>query len=503
MFINEYYSNIDLKLSPSIDIKLSDIYFEHEKSEDYLIADFLLSSDTISNSMWGGSMIDSTICNLEHINSGRVDSKKFIINQVSGSTYCYNLSGTTFNGGFYQGYYKAEGYDYQVLPNRYIDGVSFEFLIKKQDLDNTCDDKFRLNDVYPDNSGLFFYYGLKQENPYCSRIVSGESCENIPFKQDYSDITIYPWQTENPFLYYTDSNICDEFINYKYEYADCCEDIAQNAFGVRVTEDGKFNIRFLDYSGDCISGYTENNLILKDYISSQSHIGENETHHVVLKFDNISYDDECDLYKDRGLMELSIWVDGQMVMCEKVPELYAYGSEMHKSLQVGIPYNISIGGGTLANIENEYPIADYNETGCTHTFCFSEDSGLFIGYKLVGEDEVFFEGVEYEFIENKMNNLFSSDIEVYKEGKDCQVIKGEINHHKRIEKLIFEKFEVPLKITKCYEITSYPPCDVLEEHFAGSFIGEIDLFKIYNKALSVQQIRNLASNYVNIPILCC
>lgn len=503
MLINQYYSNIDIKITDQYDIKLSDIYIETDAPENYLIADFLLSSNTISNSQWDGAMFDVTICNDEHIEAGRLESPKFIIQPVSGATYCYNLSGSTFNGGFYQGYYKTEGYDYQVLPQRYIDGVSFEFLVNKQDLENDCVDKFRLNDVFQENSGFIFYYGLKQEKPYCSRLYSDSSCENIPFKLDYKDVTEYPWQTQNPYLYYTDVNICETEINYVYEYPDCCENIGQNALGVRIDEEGKFNIRFLDYSGSCVSGYTESDLVLKDYISSDSHISENTVHHVVLKFQNISYDDECELYKQRGLMELSIWVDSNMIMCEKVPELYPYALDIHRSLQVGIPYNISVGGGTLGNLENENEIVNYNETGCTHTFCFSEESGLFIGYKLYGQDVELFEGIDYDELENKLNDLFSSEIIIYKEGTGCAVVKGEINHYQKIEKLLFENFEVPLKIKKCYEIKSYPPCNVLEDYFAGSFIGEIEFFKIYNKALTVQQIRELASNYITIPAPCC
>lgn len=501
MFINEYKSNIDIKLYPSIDITISQEYISEINPENYLIADFLLSSDTVSNTQWKDASIDLTICNQNHIESGRIDDKSFIIQPVTGSTYCYNLSGSTFNGGFYQGYYKAEGYDYQVLPNRYISGVTFEFIINNQDLDNECDIP-RLNDVYTQNEGFLFYYGLKQENPYCSRLNSGTSCEHIPHHLDYNDVTIYPWEEQNPYLYYTEDNVCNESISYVYEYPDCCDSIAQNALGVRITDEGKINVRFLDYSGSCVSGYTQSDMVIKDYTTDQSHIEKNNKHHFILKFQNISYDNECDLYKDRGLMELSIWVDGNLIFCEKVPELYAYALDLHKSIQIGIPYNISVGGGTLGNIENNAPMIDYNETGCTHSFCFGEEHGDFLGYKIKNKDVVYFDDPNDENIKEQLENTFSGEVDLYLEGKDCKVYKGEINNNEEIEKLFFENFEVSLKTTKCYKIISHEPCEILEKYFAGSFIGEIDLFKIYNKSLNVQQIKKLAAQYIQKSPCC-
>lgn len=502
MLTNEYRSNIDIKLYPSIDIGISQEYITENDAENYLIADFLLSSDTISNTTWDGASVDSIICDENHIESGRLDAENFIIQTISGDTYCYNLSGSTFNGGFYQGYYKAEGYDYQVLPNRYISGVTFEFVINDQDLNNECEIP-RLNDVYTQNEGFLFYYGLKQENPYCSRLYTGVSCEDIPYQLDYNDVTVYPWEEQNPFLYYTEDNVCNEMISYVYEYPDCCDSIAQNALGVRITDEGKINVRFIDYSGSCVSGYTENDMVIKDYTTDQAHIEKNKKHHFVLKFQNISYDSECDLYKDRGLMELSVWVDGNLIFCEKVPELYAYALNLHRSVQIGIPYNISIGGGTLGNIENDAEIIDYNETGCTHTFCFGEDHGGFIGYKIKGADPIYFDEPINENIKQQLENIFSGDIEFYLEGKNCKVYRGQIDNNEQIEKLLFENFEVTLKITKCYKIISYEPCDVLENYFAGSFIGEIDLFKIYNKALNVQQIKKMAAQHIDMPTTCC
>jgi hypothetical protein len=68
-------------------------------------------------------------------------------------------------GGFYQGYYKIDGYSYEVLPTRVNDAWAAEFWVKPQE----CCSQYTgttLNDVYPDNKGFFFYMGTRAENKF-------------------------------------------------------------------------------------------------------------------------------------------------------------------------------------------------------------------------------------------------------------------------------------------------------------------------------------------------
>ena len=69
----------------------------------------------------------------------------------------------TFNGGFYQGFYKLSDYDYEILPQRYNWGWSTEFLLRYRWTGNT---DVGLNARYPDNKGTFFYMGARAENKF-------------------------------------------------------------------------------------------------------------------------------------------------------------------------------------------------------------------------------------------------------------------------------------------------------------------------------------------------
>jgi hypothetical protein len=76
-----------------------------------------------------------------------------------------NTVGTyvSFSGGFYQGFYKSFGYDYQVLPERFHLGWGSEFLLRYR---WTGDTSVGLNARYPENKGIFFYYGTRAENKF-------------------------------------------------------------------------------------------------------------------------------------------------------------------------------------------------------------------------------------------------------------------------------------------------------------------------------------------------
>jgi hypothetical protein len=72
-------------------------------------------------------------------------------------------------GGFYQGFYKLNGYDYEVFPERVNKGWSVEMMLKPRITNEytpfTPIEEY-LNDIYPSNDGTFFYFGTRAENKY-------------------------------------------------------------------------------------------------------------------------------------------------------------------------------------------------------------------------------------------------------------------------------------------------------------------------------------------------
>jgi hypothetical protein len=71
-------------------------------------------------------------------------------------------------GGFYQGFYKLFGYDYEILPERMNKGWTVEMLLKPRLINEftPSSGETTLNELYPENKNMFFYFGARAENKY-------------------------------------------------------------------------------------------------------------------------------------------------------------------------------------------------------------------------------------------------------------------------------------------------------------------------------------------------
>jgi hypothetical protein len=81
-------------------------------------------------------------------------------------------------GGFYQGFYKLFGYDYEVLPERVSKGWSIEMVLKPR-LSNEFipgSNETTLNLLYPKNKNTFFYLGTRAENKFYHHADGNPKC---------------------------------------------------------------------------------------------------------------------------------------------------------------------------------------------------------------------------------------------------------------------------------------------------------------------------------------
>lgn len=109
---------------------------------------------------------------------------RLILNKVYGNNQIYaydnnvveedNKIVSKLNGGFYQGFFRTDE-NYKVLPSNIGNGMSFEIVLKKTDFEN--DGKWRLNDKYPENKGMFLYIGTRAENKWWQRYTTTLNAE--------------------------------------------------------------------------------------------------------------------------------------------------------------------------------------------------------------------------------------------------------------------------------------------------------------------------------------
>ena len=95
------------------------------------------------------------------------NTKDTIYNMVSKS----GLTITYYNqlyGGFYQGFFKLFGYDYETFPTRTNEGWTAEMLIRPRYVDQFAPTSTQttLNLTYPENDNTFFYFGARAENKF-------------------------------------------------------------------------------------------------------------------------------------------------------------------------------------------------------------------------------------------------------------------------------------------------------------------------------------------------
>jgi hypothetical protein len=81
-------------------------------------------------------------------------------------------------GGFYQGFYKLFGYDYDIFPERMNKGWSVEMVIKPRLVDQYFPDpdETTLNEIYPENKNIFFYFGTRAENKFYHHADGSPNC---------------------------------------------------------------------------------------------------------------------------------------------------------------------------------------------------------------------------------------------------------------------------------------------------------------------------------------
>lgn len=341
-----------------------------------------------------------------------------MLNPVKSNTKTYDLSYEiigdeekylSFRGGFLQAPFKI-GEDYQVLPHEINKSIEFGFQLKPQ---NYALNEKSLNKLYPNNEGMFFYLGTRAENKFLNdygydfsefkiRENYKHFCpddnyytenfieENVILKEEKLDITnigldngvkietenYYEIKTDNKYLFfnntkdgynvdtwdenneiiltavtrenvnmylllnngktgYTVDNIDEYFENKEKESVvkKITKDVINNALGFRIKKDGSIGYRYITSDITCEKPY----IILEEY-SFPGVIKQDEWHTVTLKINNIG----------NNKMILRIYVNGYLKLVSKeLPLLNLRKLDENNEKQEGVPFNISIGGGTM------------------------------------------------------------------------------------------------------------------------------------------------------------
>jgi hypothetical protein len=274
------------------------------------------------------------------------------LNAVTGTSVGNYMS---LVNGYFQGFFKLDGYDYELLPSRYNDGITIETLIE----------------ILPQSAGIFYLMGLRAEDKY-SQAYFGETIT-------VSGTTILYNAKETGYTY-TLSGITTSKLHYLagYDKLDATytsfrqpeeyavvvdidtmqiDNIKNNIIAFEITSDKRIGIRYVNAQGNVMYVVSPNII---------SRIGWSLID-IVFTPDSIiqNYDpNKAQCYAQRK-GTLSIYINGGLFWgISDFDEFYFRGLKNDDEKQLGVPYNISWGGGSFG-LKHSLHYTDFDKTSLT------------------------------------------------------------------------------------------------------------------------------------------
>lgn len=226
------------------------------------------------------------------------------------------------DGGYLQGFFNLDGYDYNLLPYRYINGITIETLML----------------LYPDSQGIFYMMGARAEDKY-NPFYSGEFISGVTTitgvttsKDDYLEAFV-----ENEVL---KTGFRDFNEKYKIEYSetDPINNIKNNIIAFEITQDKRLGYKYIDGNGNVITN-------ISDRVISTSGFTI-----IAISYKPYEIIDDISLIDcfERRTGDLVFYVNGRSIWkISDFPEYFFRSFENEPEKQLGVPYSISWGGGSF------------------------------------------------------------------------------------------------------------------------------------------------------------
>lgn len=422
--------------------------------DDLSIADFsdlnIVNGILYSSSHWSGS--NNTNVTLNNIGYTGIDNglisfrkdritveefeallteSKYVIEENSG-LFLTPITGNTFQydypmflveedekylackGGFYQGFFKIYGQDYQVLPSEIDTEWVMHFTLRPRPDYNVA--PRNVNFTHENNDGIFFFIGNRAENKFWPLYKTDENIINNLKREEIIDNSIYSsftasiankdfydsegrnintyghkeivtdnkfllfdrtskgytidnwvegtqavlidhknYPTDNYFLLmdrtstgYTIDTISEYNAQRERSY-DIYKDVRDNVFALRITKDGSIGYRYGVTNCDAENKYE----VIEEY-SKPNIVKNNEWNTINIRITKLSENE----------MKIYFYVNGFLVFISKSLKPFSFKHiDDVPEKQETVPYNISIGGGSLGLLEtimtDYYAVSNY------------------------------------------------------------------------------------------------------------------------------------------------
>lgn len=234
-----------------------------------------------------------------------------------GSTNYFDL-----NGGYLQGFFKLDGFNYQLLPTRYNNGITIETILY----------------LYPNSHGIFLMLGARAEdkyNPYFSGETISESTGSSGITTSFDnhlDALLPSQQIKNGFT------LPEEMTRTVYTNVQPIDNLKNNVIAFEITQDKRLGVKYINANGLVVSELSPPIITTTGFTVIA----------IVYTPNNEIEDPELLDCAEQRLGKLVLYVNGRSVWkISEFPEFYFKPFANDKEKQIGVPYSISWGGGSF------------------------------------------------------------------------------------------------------------------------------------------------------------
>lgn len=226
------------------------------------------------------------------------------------------------NGGYLIGFFKLHGYNYQLLPTRYYNGITIETILYLHEYSN----------------GIFLMLGARAEDKYNS-YFSGETVTGL--SQNYG---IYTSEDNLLNALLLENKLKKSFSEPENKFEaiyiekSSLDNLKNNLIAFEITGDRHIEIKYINGDGLIKSNKSTNILTNSGFTIISI---------VYIPDEIIDISDTNDCIKQRN-GDLYVYVNGRLFWkLFNFPEFYFKSFYNDREKQIGVPYSISWGGGSF------------------------------------------------------------------------------------------------------------------------------------------------------------
>ena len=226
------------------------------------------------------------------------------------------------NGGYLQGFFKLKGYNYELFPERYNNGITIETVLY----------------LHPESHGIFYMMGARAEDKY-NPYFSGETITGLTTtsgvttsENNYLNALMGKEEFKKAFKLPENSKITI------YSETPQVNNIKNNVISFEITSDRKIAYKYINNEGLIITNSSPTTITATGFTVID----------IAFTPSSIITDPALISCAAQRTGKMIFYVNGRAIwIINNFPEFYFHSFNNQKEKLIGVPYSISWGGGSF------------------------------------------------------------------------------------------------------------------------------------------------------------